>query len=181
MRIRESVAIVTGASRGIGRATSLALGREGARLVLAARTGAHLDQLADEIGRSGGEAIAVPTDVSKGSDVERLVGRTLDRWGAPDILVTSVGEYLRRPIVTLAPEDQPTALVALEAPVGVEPFYHRFGFERMRPNTRRHAGAHAHIELVDLGMWLTTPQRNEIRATLASLSVTHAEGILAPL
>jgi NAD(P)-dependent dehydrogenase (short-subunit alcohol dehydrogenase family) len=105
VRIRDSVAIVTGASRGIGRATSLALGGEGARVVLAARTGGLLEELADRIRGSGGEAIAVPTDVSENAEVEHLLDRTLERWGPPDILVASAGVYLRRPIVELAPED----------------------------------------------------------------------------
>lgn len=91
-----------------------------------------------------------------------------------------IGSLLTLTELTLAPEDQPTALVVVESPVSVEPFYHRFGFERMRPKERRHAGQLRHIDVADLGVWLTQEQREEIRRTLASFPITYAEGILTP-
>jgi ribosomal protein S18 acetylase RimI-like enzyme len=110
-------------------------------------------------------------DSNSASLVFNLVDRRHQRRG--------IGSLLTLTELTLAPEEQPTALVTLEAPVRVEAFYHRFGFERMRPNERRHAGAHAHVDLVDLGMWLTSEKREDIRRTLASLPITYADGILA--
>src|SRR6266702_2782441 len=66
------VAVVTGASRGIGAATAGAIAAAGAHVVLAARDGEALDRVAGRIRRSGGEATPVPADVSNGDDVERL-------------------------------------------------------------------------------------------------------------
>ena len=66
------VAVVTGASRGIGAATAAAIAAAGARVVLAARDRAALDDVASDIRRAGGSAISVPTDVSQGADVQRL-------------------------------------------------------------------------------------------------------------
>ena len=70
MKLEGKVAIVTGAGRGIGRATVRALACEGSGVVLAARTGAEIDALAGEIGSSGREALPVRTDVTSKSDVE---------------------------------------------------------------------------------------------------------------
>ena len=81
------VAIVTGASSGIGRATATALVRCGVRVVLAARSGEKLTALAAELGPL---ALAVPTDVTRAADVSRLVERTLDRFGQIDILFAKV-------------------------------------------------------------------------------------------
>ena len=66
------VAVVTGASRGIGAATAAAIAGAGAQVVLAARDRDALDRVASDIRHAGGEATPVPTDVSKGADVERL-------------------------------------------------------------------------------------------------------------
>jgi len=66
------VAIVTGAGRGIGRATAEALARAGAHVVLAARTESHLNNVAETIRKKGGAATVAPTDVGDGGDVNRL-------------------------------------------------------------------------------------------------------------
>ena len=89
------VAIVTGASSGIGRATALALARAGARVALAARNDAALVAVARDVESLGGEALVAPTDVSSEAHVTRLVEATLARWGRVDILVASAGAYLR--------------------------------------------------------------------------------------
>lgn len=91
MRLEGKVAIVTGAGRGIGRATALALANEGADLVLAARTVSELNDVADEIRGSGREALAVATDVSVKSDVDSMVRQALDRFGKVDVLVNNAG------------------------------------------------------------------------------------------
>src|SRR3972149_3566251 len=85
------VAIVTGASSGIGRATALALAREGVPVALAARREDRLRELAAEIEAAGGEALVVPTDVSRRTDVERLVQAALERFGRLDIMVNNAG------------------------------------------------------------------------------------------
>jgi NAD(P)-dependent dehydrogenase (short-subunit alcohol dehydrogenase family) len=79
------VVIVTGASRGIGAAVARGFGRTGAAVVLAARDGEALENLADEIGKAGGRAIAVPTDVSDATQVEAMVDRTLVEFGRLDV------------------------------------------------------------------------------------------------
>lgn len=85
------VAIVTGASRGLGRATALALARAEARVALVARTASDLDEAASEIVQRGGQALAMPTDVSDEDQVERLVARVVDVWDRVDVLVANAG------------------------------------------------------------------------------------------
>jgi NAD(P)-dependent dehydrogenase (short-subunit alcohol dehydrogenase family) len=78
------VAIVTGASRGVGASVARAFSAAGAAVALAARDAGALDRLAAEIAESGGKALAVPTDVSDAHAVERLVERTVDALGRLD-------------------------------------------------------------------------------------------------
>jgi NAD(P)-dependent dehydrogenase (short-subunit alcohol dehydrogenase family) len=100
------VAVVTGAGRGIGRAVALALAREGARVVLAARTAAQLDAVAAEIAREGGEALAVPADVSREEDVVALFARVRDRFASRlDILVSNAGLGLYGPLASYPAAD----------------------------------------------------------------------------
>ncbi|GCD92591.1 SDR family NAD(P)-dependent oxidoreductase [Embleya hyalina] len=87
--LADRVAIVTGASRGIGAATARALHRAGARVVLAARDADALTVLADELDAAGGRALAVPTDVTDPGAVERLVATTVDRFGRLDAAVNN--------------------------------------------------------------------------------------------
>lgn len=102
---QDAVAIVTGASSGIGKATALALAREGAHIALAARREPLLRDVAGEIEALGREALPVPTDVSDRTQVDHLVQATLDRWGRVDILIANAGVYVRRPIRDLRVED----------------------------------------------------------------------------
>lgn len=83
------VALVTAASRGLGRACAVTLAREGACVAVAARDEAALSRLVKEIEAAGGEALAVPCDIGEPSVPEELVGRVLDRWGRLDALVVS--------------------------------------------------------------------------------------------
>lgn len=99
--LRDSVAIVTGASSGIGRCTALALAREGAHLALAARHDTPLQAVAGEIRALAREALPVPTDVIRQDQVIHLVEETLARWGRVDILVANAGAYVRCPLTRL--------------------------------------------------------------------------------
>jgi NAD(P)-dependent dehydrogenase (short-subunit alcohol dehydrogenase family) len=85
------VAIVTGASRGIGAATALSLGEAGACVVLAARDAAQADVNAQRINAAGGKAAAVACDVGDYAACQRLVQETAQRFGSPDVLVNNAG------------------------------------------------------------------------------------------
>lgn len=91
MSIEGKVAVITGAGRGIGRAVALRFAKGGAKVVLAARTAAEIDSVAQEIAQIGGEAISVPTDVSSEADVDRLIKTAEARFGPVDILVNNAG------------------------------------------------------------------------------------------
>lgn len=84
------VALVTGASRGIGAATALRLARAGARVVLAARSRSDLDDVAATLPE--GHALALPTDVRSATEIDAMLARVREHWGAVDILVNNAGE-----------------------------------------------------------------------------------------
>ncbi|MCZ6918665.1 MAG: SDR family oxidoreductase [Gemmatimonadetes bacterium] len=96
--LQDKIAIVTGASSGIGEATARALAGAGARVVLAARRTDRLDALRAEIEGSGGSALAVTTDVTDRGAVEALASRTLEAFGRIDILINNAGIMLLSPI-----------------------------------------------------------------------------------
>ncbi|MGE3689962.1 MAG: SDR family NAD(P)-dependent oxidoreductase [Novosphingobium sp.] len=116
--ISGKVAIMTGASRGIGKEGALALARRGAKVVLAART---VDPLADptmpgtlgetlrQIEEAGGEALAVETDIAREEDLKRLVDKTVERFGGVDILVNNAaatnGAYWDKTFLELTREE----------------------------------------------------------------------------
>lgn len=89
--LRDRVAIVGGASKGIGRATAALLAAEGARVVLAARGEEALDRATQAITAAGREAYAVRCDMAVAADVEALVAQTVERYGAIDIVVNNAG------------------------------------------------------------------------------------------
>jgi NAD(P)-dependent dehydrogenase (short-subunit alcohol dehydrogenase family) len=93
MRLRGKAAIVTGGGRGIGEAIALAFAREGAHLSIASRTKAELDEVASRVQDLGGQVEVIPTDVSDGAGVMRLVEATLTAYGQIDILVNAAGVY----------------------------------------------------------------------------------------
>lgn len=106
------VAIVTGASRGIGAATALALSRAGARVVLAARTEQALATLAGQVRAEGGKALAVPTDVSDPASVLRLVEQTLGAYGRLDVAFNNAagGGHWPTPLADVSVDDYDSAL-----------------------------------------------------------------------
>ena len=96
----DRVVFVTGASRGIGRAIALVFARAGARVALVSRTVEQLQEVADEVRASGGEALVVPTDVAVASEVDRAVEHVVDKWGRLDVLINNAG------LIDFGPLDQ---------------------------------------------------------------------------
>jgi len=105
-QMKSKVALITGASSGVGRATAEAFAAKGAGVVLAARREHELASLASEIEARGGKATAIRTDVSVASDVERMAARAVETFGRLDCAVDNAGiEGLRASISDL-PEDE---------------------------------------------------------------------------
>ena len=92
MAANDRVAVVTGAGSGIGRATALALARDGYSVVAAGRRRAPLEATAGEARRSGGQAIAIPTDVGDPASVKALFAATADAFGRLDLLFNNAGQ-----------------------------------------------------------------------------------------
>ena len=102
-RLEGTVALVTGASSGIGEATARALAVEGAKVALAARRLERLERLASEIAGNGHTALAIEADIAEPEKAAEAVGRTVDELGRLDVLVNNAGQMLLGPI-----EDAPT-------------------------------------------------------------------------
>jgi NAD(P)-dependent dehydrogenase (short-subunit alcohol dehydrogenase family) len=94
LELKDKVAIVTGGTQGIGRATALRLAQEGARVVIAARGKERLDAVAAEVRAAGGRVAAVQADVAKTSECERVIAEALRSFGRIDILVNNAGTSL---------------------------------------------------------------------------------------
>lgn len=94
MDIRGKVAVVTGASSGIGQATAVQLARAGAKVALGARRTDRLGAVVDEIGAAGGTALAVEADVRDEHSARALIGRAVRELGGVDILINNAGVML---------------------------------------------------------------------------------------
>lgn len=105
MSLAGKVALVTGGGRGLGRGIALALAQAGADLALAARTEGELREVAQVAEGYGRRALVVPTDVRVGTQVERMVERTLAEYGRIDILCNVAGINRRAPILEMSEED----------------------------------------------------------------------------
>ncbi|MEA5517771.1 3-oxoacyl-[acyl-carrier-protein] reductase [Limnoraphis robusta] len=104
--LKEQVAIITGASRGIGRAIAIALASEGANIVVnyASSSGAA-DELVSEITQAGGNAIALQADVSQADQVDTLISSAMEKWGRIDILVNNAGITRDTLLLRMKPEE----------------------------------------------------------------------------
>lgn len=92
-KLEGKIAIVTGAGKGIGRETALAIAAEGATVVAVARTRANLDETVKMIEDNGGSAISLSHDLTVGTEVQAMVDEIMDKYGRIDILVNNAGGY----------------------------------------------------------------------------------------
>ena len=105
-RLEGKVAIVTGASRGIGKAIALRFAEEGARVVVGYQTrSADAEAVVASIRSDGGDAFAIAADVSRGVDVKSLVAATIERYGRIDILVNDAGVMIAKGVLETSEED----------------------------------------------------------------------------
>lgn len=91
MRLKDKVAIVTGAAAGIGRASSLLFAKEGAKVIAVDLDGTTLDRVAGEIAKAGGECVPVVVDVSQASGVQSVVRMIVEKYGRIDVLFNNAG------------------------------------------------------------------------------------------
>lgn len=104
-KLEGKVAVITGASSGIGEATARALASQGAKVAIAARRAERLEQLAKSILSEGGDVLVIVADVRQEADCERMIQETVSKWGRIDILVNNAGVMLLGPIVGADTED----------------------------------------------------------------------------
>jgi len=104
-RLSGKVAIITGSASGIGRATALLFGREGAQVVIADINEAGGRRTVDAIRERGGEALFVFADVTVAADVQRMINGTVEAYGRIDILMNNAGIGHRVPVVECSEED----------------------------------------------------------------------------
>jgi len=104
MRLNDMVAIVTGAGQGIGKGIALALAKEGCKVVISDITD-KANEVVEEIGSLGSEAMAIKCDVSKFEDAEDMAKTTLEKFGKIDILVNNAGIYPFKSLLEMREED----------------------------------------------------------------------------
>ena len=104
-KLAGKTAVITGASRGLGKAMALALAAEGARIALVARDRERLDAVAAEIGAANGQATVVPADVTSEDQVRRIEKEIAAQFGKVDILINNAGVIARKPIVEFTLEE----------------------------------------------------------------------------
>ena len=105
MRLKEKVALVTGAASGIGRATAMLFGQEGAKVMCADVNGEGAERVANQIADSGGEAASVKADVSREAEVQGMIKETVERWGRIDILYNNAGIGTGGPVTQVQEEE----------------------------------------------------------------------------
>ena len=105
LNLKNKVVVVTGASRGIGKAIALGFAKEGAKLSICGRTPETLESAAEEIKSPGAEVFAKPTDVTNGGEAKAFVNAILDQYGRIDVLVNNVGGSKKTPTLEISDEE----------------------------------------------------------------------------
>ena len=105
MKLMGQTAVVTGGGKGIGRAICLALAREGADIVIAARTEKDIRETARMVEKEGRKALPVSTDIRVEEDVENMISEAVDAFGRIDILVNNAGVAYRKYMVETSTEE----------------------------------------------------------------------------
>ncbi len=103
--LKGKIAVVTGGTEGIGKATALTLAREGAKVAICARRQPLLDAVAAEITKAGGEVLAISADMSKAADCERFINEVVKRFGGVDILLNNAGTSKRGNFLDLTDDE----------------------------------------------------------------------------
>ena len=104
-KLDGKIAVVTGAGRGIGKVIAQTLAAAGAQVILAARTSEEIDALAEKISNTGGKALAIQTDITKETDVEKLFARIDNEFQRVDLLINNAGMGVFSHLVDCSSED----------------------------------------------------------------------------
>ncbi|MBV9453334.1 MAG: SDR family NAD(P)-dependent oxidoreductase [Rubrobacter sp.] len=104
--LRGKVAMITGASRGLGRALTLAYAEEGANLVITSRSAESFELVAEEAEGTGVEVLAIPADISRSTHIEKLIDAAVERFGRIEVLINNAGLLGPRVPIEEYPEDE---------------------------------------------------------------------------
>lgn len=105
MKLNNKVAIITGASKGIGKGIAIRYAHEGATVIVASRSMDLLSAIAEEINSEGGQALALKVDVRRSESIQGVVDKVVEKFGRLDIMVNNAGISMAHPSEDLSPED----------------------------------------------------------------------------
>lgn len=175
--VSGKVVAITGASSGIGEATALRMAAQGAAVVLGARRAERLDALVERIRAEGGRAEAVPTDVTRREDLERLVATAVARFGRLDVLVSNAGIARNAPVADLD-------LAGWDAMIDVNVRGVLHGVAAAMPQFRRQGRGHLVTIVSTSGLKIVPTQgvyagtKNAVRTLLEALRQESTDGVL---
>lgn len=175
--VSGKVVAITGASSGIGEATALRMAAQGAAVVLGARRAERLDALVERIRAEGGRAEAVPTDVTRREDLERLVATAVARFGRLDVLVGNAGIARNAPVADLD-------LAGWDAMIDVNVRGVLHGVAAAMPQFRRQGRGHLVTIVSTSGLKIVPTQgvyagtKNAVRTLLEALRQESTDGVL---